>query len=202
MVRNASTVHLIQRSQAPESACDEWSAETSRLRTCSCIRYSCAMLFCRGTFEEYSCDGLTCYLELVHKSRLHEILPAIVYWSIHSFFLHFSPIQHFFYISPHSTQPCVCISHCHPSIESYLHRFHPLQVVTLWYRPPDVLFGAKLYNTSIDMWSAGCIFAGNPFTIHFVLFYTFLILQRYQMRVARCSLVQTSMMNLGAYSSF
>lgn len=34
------------------------------------------------------------------------------------------------------------------------------QVVTLWYRPPDVLFGAKLYSTSIDMWSAGCIFAG------------------------------------------
>lgn len=36
-----------------------------------------------------------------------------------------------------------------------------LQVVTLWYRPPDVLFGAKLYSTSIDMWSAGCIFAGD-----------------------------------------
>jgi len=35
------------------------------------------------------------------------------------------------------------------------------EVVTLWYRPPDVLFGAKLYTTSIDMWSAGCIFAGN-----------------------------------------
>uniref|UniRef100_A0A2K6E7L5 Cell division protein kinase 5 n=1 Tax=Macaca nemestrina TaxID=9545 RepID=A0A2K6E7L5_MACNE len=32
-------------------------------------------------------------------------------------------------------------------------------VVTLWNRPPDVLFGAKLYSTSIDMWSAGCIFA-------------------------------------------
>ncbi|KAH8284862.1 hypothetical protein KR054_001934 [Drosophila jambulina] len=33
------------------------------------------------------------------------------------------------------------------------------EVVTLWYRPPDVLFGAKLYTTSIDMWSAGCILA-------------------------------------------
>lgn len=39
--------------------------------------------------------------------------------------------------------------------------FCPTQVVTLWYRPPDVLFGAKLYSTSIDMWSAGCIFAGS-----------------------------------------
>lgn len=31
------------------------------------------------------------------------------------------------------------------------------EVVTLWYRPPDVLFGAKLYTTSIDMWSAGSV---------------------------------------------
>jgi serine/threonine protein kinase len=35
-----------------------------------------------------------------------------------------------------------------------------LQVVTLWYRPPDVLMGAQIYTTSIDVWSAGCIFAG------------------------------------------
>lgn len=42
-----------------------------------------------------------------------------------------------------------------------LHGWGLLQVVTLWYRPPDVLFGAKLYSTSIDMWSAGCIFAGD-----------------------------------------
>eukprot|EP00794_Sanderia_malayensis_P003624 gene3624-4137_t len=33
------------------------------------------------------------------------------------------------------------------------------EVVTLWYRPPDVLMGAKMYTTSIDIWSAGCIFA-------------------------------------------
>jgi len=38
-------------------------------------------------------------------------------------------------------------------------RCYSAEVVTLWYRPPDVLMGAKLYSTSIDMWSAGCIFA-------------------------------------------
>ena len=38
-------------------------------------------------------------------------------------------------------------------------RCYSAEVVTLWYRPPDVLFGAKLYTTSIDMWSGGCIFA-------------------------------------------
>ncbi|KAJ5666939.1 hypothetical protein N7462_011348 [Penicillium macrosclerotiorum] len=33
------------------------------------------------------------------------------------------------------------------------------EVVTLWYRPPDVLLGSRSYNTSIDIWSAGCIVA-------------------------------------------
>eukprot|EP01134_Creolimax_fragrantissima_P008520 CFRG8520T1 len=33
------------------------------------------------------------------------------------------------------------------------------EVVTLWYRPPDVLLGSVNYDTSIDMWSAGCILA-------------------------------------------
>ncbi|CAG8454958.1 2007_t:CDS:10 [Funneliformis mosseae] len=33
------------------------------------------------------------------------------------------------------------------------------KVVTLWYRAPDVLMGSRQYSTSIDVWSAGCIFA-------------------------------------------
>ena len=33
------------------------------------------------------------------------------------------------------------------------------EVVTLWYRAPDVLLGSRTYNTSIDIWSAGCIIA-------------------------------------------
>lgn len=40
------------------------------------------------------------------------------------------------------------------------------EVVTLWYRPPDVLIGSTEYTTSIDMWGVGCIFfemaAGRP----------------------------------------
>ena len=45
-------------------------------------------------------------------------------------------------------------------------------MVTLWYRPPDVLFGAKLYTTSIDMWSAGCIFAGKIIKVYLWLVFT------------------------------
>ncbi|KAH8928456.1 Pkinase-domain-containing protein [Atractiella rhizophila] len=33
------------------------------------------------------------------------------------------------------------------------------EVVTLWYRAPDVLLGSRTYTTSIDVWSAGCIMA-------------------------------------------
>lgn len=33
------------------------------------------------------------------------------------------------------------------------------EVVTLWYRAPEVLLGCKRYTTSLDIWSLGCIFA-------------------------------------------
>ena len=32
------------------------------------------------------------------------------------------------------------------------------EVVTLWYRPPEVLMGGKYYSTALDIWSLGCIF--------------------------------------------
>lgn len=32
------------------------------------------------------------------------------------------------------------------------------EVVTLWYRPPDILLGSTDYSTHIDMWGVGCIF--------------------------------------------
>ena len=33
------------------------------------------------------------------------------------------------------------------------------EVVTLWYRAPEVLLGAKKYSTPLDVWSIGAIFA-------------------------------------------
>jgi len=33
------------------------------------------------------------------------------------------------------------------------------EVVTLWYRPPEVLLGAQTYSHALDMWSLGCILA-------------------------------------------
>ncbi|XP_073056367.1 probable serine/threonine-protein kinase At1g54610 [Primulina eburnea] len=33
------------------------------------------------------------------------------------------------------------------------------RVVTLWYRPPELLLGANYYGVGVDLWSAGCILA-------------------------------------------
>ncbi|KAJ4973592.1 hypothetical protein NE237_006766 [Protea cynaroides] len=33
------------------------------------------------------------------------------------------------------------------------------RVVTLWYRPPELLLGATYYGVGVDLWSAGCILA-------------------------------------------
>jgi cyclin-dependent kinase len=33
------------------------------------------------------------------------------------------------------------------------------EVITLWYRAPEILLGTKCYSTGVDMWSVGCILA-------------------------------------------
>lgn len=39
-------------------------------------------------------------------------------------------------------------------VRSYTH-----EVVTLWYRAPDILMASRRYSTPVDIWSVGCIFA-------------------------------------------
>ncbi|XP_020596767.1 LOW QUALITY PROTEIN: cyclin-dependent kinase B1-1-like [Phalaenopsis equestris] len=39
-------------------------------------------------------------------------------------------------------------------LKSYTH-----EIVTLWYRAPEVLLGSTHYSIGVDMWSVGCIFA-------------------------------------------
>ncbi|KAL6999515.1 [pyruvate dehydrogenase (acetyl-transferring)] kinase [Sarracenia purpurea var. burkii] len=52
------------------------------------------------------------------------------------------------FYDPHLNQPLTC------------------RVVTLWYRPPELLLGATYYGTAVDLWSTGCIlaelYAGKP----------------------------------------
>eukprot|EP00455_Lapot_gusevi_P056186 TRINITY_DN9270_c0_g1_i1.p1 TRINITY_DN9270_c0_g1~~TRINITY_DN9270_c0_g1_i1.p1 ORF type:complete len:299 (-),score=74.15 TRINITY_DN9270_c0_g1_i1:265-1161(-) len=39
-------------------------------------------------------------------------------------------------------------------VRTYTH-----EVVTLWYRAPEILLGGRQYSTPVDVWSIGCIFA-------------------------------------------
>jgi serine/threonine protein kinase len=34
-----------------------------------------------------------------------------------------------------------------------------VDVGTRWYKAPDILYGARQYSSSVDIWSAGCLFA-------------------------------------------
>ena len=36
---------------------------------------------------------------------------------------------------------------------------YTFEVVTLWYRSPELLLGANRYSTAVDVWSIGCILA-------------------------------------------
>jgi cyclin-dependent kinase 2 len=39
-------------------------------------------------------------------------------------------------------------------VRTYTH-----EVITLWYRAPEILLGSKFYTATVDTWSLGCIFA-------------------------------------------
>uniref|UniRef100_A0A0N4ZD12 Protein kinase domain-containing protein n=1 Tax=Parastrongyloides trichosuri TaxID=131310 RepID=A0A0N4ZD12_PARTI len=38
-------------------------------------------------------------------------------------------------------------------------RAYTHEIVTLWYRSPEIMLGAKKYSTAVDVWSIACIFA-------------------------------------------
>lgn len=38
-------------------------------------------------------------------------------------------------------------------------RIYSHQVVTRWYRAPELLYGSRIYGTGVDMWAVGCILA-------------------------------------------
>mmetsp|Transcript_5717 Transcript_5717/g.10066 ORF Transcript_5717/g.10066 Transcript_5717/m.10066 type:complete len:366 (-) Transcript_5717:1598-2695(-) len=59
----------------------------------------------------------------------------------------------------------VHLNESHSRIESLIDendqmhaRSYTPNVVSLWYRAPELLFGAEIYDSAVDMWSAGCVF--------------------------------------------
>lgn len=49
-------------------------------------------------------------------------------------------------------------------VRTYTH-----EVVTLWYRSPEILLGCKYYSCSVDIWSIGCIFAEMVSNFKFII---------------------------------
>ena len=49
-------------------------------------------------------------------------------------------------------------AHKHTQTQTPTHTHNAIKVVTLWYRAPEILLGAKTYSTPVDIWSIGCIF--------------------------------------------
>eukprot|EP00108_Taenia_solium_P001683 TsM_000357300 transcript=TsM_000357300 gene=TsM_000357300 len=49
------------------------------------------------------------------------------------------------------------------------------EVVTLWYRAPEILLGEAVYCCGVDMWSMGCMFAematGDPLLTSFSTYF-------------------------------
>jgi serine/threonine protein kinase len=48
-------------------------------------------------------------------------------------------------------------------------RAYTHEVITLWYRAPEILLGSKGYDMAVDVWSLGCIFA--EMVTHFLLLF-------------------------------
>ena len=61
-------------------------------------------------------------------------------------------------LSPNNTDTNLDPNHLPPPSLSPSLALTPA-VGTRWYRAPELLFGSRKYSTSIDIWSAGCIFA-------------------------------------------
>ncbi|GJP34867.1 hypothetical protein CLOM_g19350 [Closterium sp. NIES-68] len=82
-------------------------------------------------------------------------------------------------------------------LKSYTH-----EIVTLWYRAPEVLLGAIYYSTPVDMWSVGCIFGmANSFSLFPFVPHATSLTQRFSVSQLRwpaellCSLVILSFSN-------
>lgn len=54
----------------------------------------------------------------------------------------------------------------HPDLPAEEHRLMTNRMMTLWYRPLELLLGSTRYGTEVDMWGVGCVmyelFAGRP----------------------------------------
>ena len=115
---------------------------------------------------EYLDTDLKCYLEtlkaplapLILKSYSYQILAGLAYCHCHRI-IHRDVKASNLLLNKYGAVK-LCDFGLARTI-SYPMRVYTHEIVTLWYRPPEVLLGNKRtgYSTSVDLWSAGCVMA-------------------------------------------
>eukprot|EP00727_Mastigamoeba_balamuthi_P014812 m51a1_g9957 Cyclin-dependent kinase (310) ;mRNA; f:52103-53781 len=93
---------------------------------------------------------------LLAKSYMYQMLRGIAYCHSHRVFHRDLKPQNLLIDSHGAIKLAdfgLARAFCIP-LRAYTH-----EVVTLWYRAPEILLGAQHYSTGVDMWSVGTIFA-------------------------------------------
>jgi len=101
-------------------------------------------------------DSITALDPLLAKSYIKQLLEGLLYCHSHRI-LHRDLKPQNLLIDRHGylkladfgLARAVCIP-----VRPYTH-----EVITLWYRAPEILLGSQAYSMPVDIWSAGCIFA-------------------------------------------
>jgi len=101
-------------------------------------------------------DAVTSLSPMLVKSYLYQLLQAIAFCHRHRI-LHRDLKPQNILIDRHGVLKVADFGLARAfgvPLRTYTH-----EVVTLWYRAPEILLGGKQYSTPVDIWAIGCIFA-------------------------------------------
>lgn len=119
---------------------------------CGCYFYSMEFDLC----EAMKRTAETPFPQTDLKHMLYQILSAVSHihekWYLHRDLKTSNILVH------KSGRLCVCDFGLARKYQNPLKALTQL-VITLWYRPPELLFGETVYGPEVDIWSIGCIFA-------------------------------------------
>ncbi len=105
--------------------------------------------------------------EPVAKSLMKQLLEAVAYCHSHGILHRNIKPKHLLISTPsHDLPNKNRLNHAHLLLSdfalvrlmSYPRREYTSEVVTLWYRPPEILMGQRFYTEQVDVWSVGCVF--------------------------------------------